>query len=158
MLHICCALAGLIILPLAYCPLMSKLDTAAAELSAVQTELLNQQGAIAALENLNSKANTISQNDLFLAIGELTEKGRSLGLQFRSIAQQPLRETTQAGIARLPINLTIDSQYKSIGLFLVYIEDSFRAIRAVERVSIHPVEDTPSALRVELVLCLYVEI
>ena len=158
MLYVCCALSGLVILLFAYCPLMGKLNNAANKLGQVQAELLTQQSAIATLDNQNIKGKLIQQDDLSLAIAELTEKGRSLGLGFSSIAQQPLQETTQAGIQKLSINFTIESEYKNIGLFLAYIEDTSGSVTKVESLAIRPSEENPSILTVELLLNLYVEI
>jgi len=158
MLYVCSALAALIILLFAYCPLMSKLSTAANRLGEVQAELLNQQTAITASDNSNVKGQLIRQDGLSLAIAELTEKGRSLGLQFSSISQRPLQETSQAGIQKLPINFTIESEYKNVGMFLTYIEDTSGSITEVESLAIRPSEENPSKLSVELLLNLYVEI
>ncbi len=153
-----CVLFGLIVLIFTYRPLMVKLHNAANKLHEVQTELLNQRSAIAAIDNSNLKSELIRQNDLSLAIAELTEKGRSLGLQFSSIAQQQLQETTQASIRKLPINFTIESEYKNAGKFLTYIEGFSRSIAEVENLSICPSENDSTKLSVKLVLNLYVEI
>ena len=157
-LCVCCALLGLVILLFAYWPLMSKLHNSANRLNEVQTELLNQRSAIAALDNSNVKGQIIQQNDISLAIAELTEKGRSLGLQFSSIAQQPLQEITQADIQKLPISFTIESKYKNTGQFLTFIEEFSNSIVEVESLSIRPRKNNPPELSVELVLNLYVEI
>ena len=157
-LCVCCALSGLVILLFAYWPLMSKLHNSANRLNEVQTELLNQRSAIAALDNSNVKNRLIQQNDISLAITELTEKGRSLGIQFSSIVQQSLQETSQAGIVKQPISFTIESEYKTVGQFLAYIEDSSGGITEVESLSIRPREKNPAKLSVKLVLNLYMEI
>ena len=139
MLYACCALSVLIILLFEYWPLMSKLSNSANRLDELQAELLSQRSAIAALDNSNLTANIIRQNNLSLAFAELTEKGRSLGLQFSSLAQQQLQETTQAGIAKLPISFTIRSEYKTAGQFLAYIEGSPCGITEVGNLSILPI-------------------
>ena len=157
-LQVCCVLFGLIILIFVYTPLMIKLHSAANKLHEVQTELLNQHSAIAALEKLNAKGEMIQRNEVSLAIAELTEKGRSLGLRFSSIAQQPLQEITQADIQKLPISFTIESEYKNTGQFLTFIEEFSNSIVEVESLSIRPGKNNPSELSVELVLNLYVEI
>ena len=154
----CCVLLGLIALIFGYRPLMIKLHNAANRLHEMETKLLNQRSAIAALDNSNIKGQMIRQNDLSLAIAELTEKGRSLGLQFSSIAQQPLQETTQAGIQKLPISFTIESEYKNIGQFLAYVEGFSRSVAEVESLFIRPRENNLPKLNVELILNLYVEI
>jgi Tfp pilus assembly protein PilO len=140
-LQACCVLFGLIILIFVYIPMMIKLHNAANRLHEVQTELLNQRGAIASL-----------------AIAELTEKGRALGLNFSSISPSQLQDTTQAGIRKLPISFTIESEYKNVGQFLAFVEGFTRSITEVESLSIHPSQNNLPELSVELVLNLYVGI
>ncbi len=157
-LYACCALSGLIILIFAYRPLMIKLHDAANKLNEVETKLLNQRGAIVASENSDVKGQMMQRNEVPLAIAELTEKGRDLGLNFSSISPSQLQETTQAGIRKLPINFTIESEYKNVGQFLAYVEGFSRTIAEVESLSIRPRESNLPKLSVELVLNLYVEI
>ncbi len=157
-LQACCVLFGLIILIFVYMPLMIKLHNAANRLHEVQTELLNQHGAIAASEKSNAKGQMIQRNEVSLAIAELTEKGRGLGLNFSSISPSRLHQTAQAGIRKLPISFTIESEYKNVGQFLAYVEGFSRSITEVESLSIHPREKNLPKLSVELVFNLYVEI
>jgi Tfp pilus assembly protein PilO len=124
----------------------------------VETKALNQRGAIAASKKSDVKGQMMQRNEVPLAIAELTEKGRDLGLNFTSISPKQLQETTQAGIRRLPIKFTIESEYKDIGLFLAYVEGFSRTIAEVESLSIHPRENNPPKLSVELAINLYVEI
>ncbi len=157
-LYACCVLSGLIILIFAYRPLMIKLHNAANRLHEVETKVLNQRAAIAASENSEEKGQMMQRNEVPLAIAELTEKGRYLGLNFSSISPSQLQETTQAGIRKLPINFTIESEYKDIGRFLAYVEGFSRSIAEVESLSIRPQKKKLPKLSVELVLNLYVEI
>jgi len=100
----------------------------------------------------------MQRNEIPLAIAELTEKGRELGLNFSSISPGELQETTQASIRKLPISFTIESEYKNVGQFLAYVEGFSRSIAEVESLSIRPRENNLPKLSVELVLNLYVEI
>jgi Tfp pilus assembly protein PilO len=99
----------------------------------------------------------IKQDEVPLAIVDLTEKGRDFGLNFSSISPMGLQQTTQPGIHKLPISFTIESGYKNLGQLLVYIEELPRSVAEVESISIHPSKDSFSKLSVELVLNLYVE-
>ncbi len=153
-----CVLSGLIILIFVYRPLMIKLHDAANRVHMVETKALNQRGAIAASKKSDVKGQMMQRNEVPLAIAELTEKGRDLGLNFTSISPKQLQETTQAGIRRLPIKFTIESEYKHIGQFLAYVEGFSRTIAEVESLSIRPRENNPLKLSVELALNLYVEI
>ncbi len=154
----CCVLCGLIILIFVYRPLMIQLHDAANRLHEVETKLLNQRGAIAASKKSDVKGQMMQRNEVPLAIAELTEKGRDLGLNFSSISPRQLQETTQAGIRKLPINFTIESEYKNVGQFLAYVEGFSRTIAEVESLSIRPRGKKLPKLSVELVLNLYVEI
>lgn len=157
-LYACCAFSGLIILIFAYRPLMIKLHDEANRLHEVQIKLLNQRSTIAASERSDIKGEMMQQNEVPLAIAELTEKGRGLGLNFSSISPRQLQETAQAGIRKLPISFTIESEYKNVGQFLAYVEGFSRSIAEVESLSIRPRENNLPKLSVELVLNLYVEI
>jgi len=154
----CCVLSGLIILIFVYRPLMNKLHNAANRLHEVETKVLNQRGAIAASKKSDVKGQMMQRNEVPLAIAELTEKGRELGLNFTSISPKQLQETTQASIRKLPISFTIESEYKNVGQFLAYVEEFSRTIVEVKSLSIRPRENNPPKLSVELVLNLYVEI
>jgi len=120
--------------------------------------VLNQRGAIAASKKSDVKGQMMQRNEVPLAIAELTEKGRELGLNFTSISPKQLQETTQASIRKLPISFTIESEYKNVGQFLAYVEEFSRTIVEVKSLSIRPRENNPPKLSVELVLNLYVEI
>jgi len=157
-LYACCAFSGLIILIFAYWPLITKLHDAANRLHEVETELLNQRSTIAAWEKSDVKGQVMQRNEVPLAIAELTEKGRELGLNFSSITPRELLQTTQASIRKLPISFTIESEYKNVGQFLAYIEGFSRSIAEVESLSLRPRENNLPKLSVELVLNLYVEI
>ena len=157
-LCLCCMFSGLIILIFAYRPLMIKLRDAANRLSEVETKLLNQRRAIAASEKLDVKGEMIKRNEVPLAIAELTKKGREFGLNFSSISPRELQDTTQAGIRKLPISFTIESEYKNVGQFLASVEGSSHSIAEVESLSIRPMGKKLPKSSVELVLNLYVEI
>ena len=154
----CCVLSGLIILIFVYRPLMNKLHNAANRLHEVETKVLNQRGAIAASKKSDVKGEMMQRNEVPLAIAELTEKGRDLGLNFTSISPKQLQETTQAGIRKLPISFTIESEYKNVGQFLAYVEEFSRTIAEVKSLSIRPRKNNLPKSSVELVLNLYVEI
>jgi len=154
----CCAFSGLIILIFAHRPLMIKLRDAANKLRNVETELSNQRSAIAASGNSDVKDQMMRQDEVPLAIAELTEKGRYLGINFSSISPRELQQTTQAGIRKLPISFTIESEYKNVGQFLASVEGFSRSIAEAESLSIRPRENNLPILNVELVLDLYVEI
>jgi len=157
-LYGCGVFICLIILIFAYKPLIIKLHNAANKLHEVEIELLNQRSTIAALEKSDVTGEIIQRNEVSLALAELTEKGRELGLDFSSISPSQPQETTQDGIGKLPISFTIESEYKNVGQFLAFVEGFPRSVAEVESLSMSLRENNPPKLNVELVLNLYVEI
>jgi Tfp pilus assembly protein PilO len=153
----CCVLLSLIVLIFAYQPLMAKLHNASNRLEGLETELLNQRSAIDALKRADVTGKIIRQSEIPLAMDELTEKARELGLQLSVISPSQLQQTTHAGIWKLPVSFTLKSKYENVGQFLDYIKGSSRIIAEPDSLSIHPQEDDLSKLDVELVLNLYVE-
>ncbi len=153
----CCVLPCLIFIIFGHKPLIDKLKDASNRLQEVETELLEQHRAIAALKKIDMKDKVIQQNEIPLAIDELIEKGREFGLQFRSISPSPLRKTAQPCIWMLPVSFVIESGYKNLGQFLDYIETSSRNIAVAESLSINPKGENLSRLSVGLVINLYVE-
>ena len=152
------AIFGAIILIFVYWPLISKLDMASKNLNELQSELLNHHGTIASLGNLRANSKVMRQNEVPPAIAELTEKGRSLGLHFSSISPGQLQETEQAGIQKSPISFAIESEYRSLGQFLEYIEELPCGVMEIKSISLHSGKENSSKLTTELVLDLYVEV
>ena len=153
----CCILPCLIFIIFGYKPLIAELQDASKRLQVAEAELNKQLSAIASMEKIDVKGKIMKQNEIPLAIDELTEKGRELGLRFCSISPRQLEETTQPGIWKLPINFEIESEYQNLGQFLDYIDKSPRNIAMTESLSINPKEEDLSRLSVEIVINLYVE-
>ncbi|MBN1805984.1 MAG: type 4a pilus biogenesis protein PilO [Sedimentisphaerales bacterium] len=156
-LYVCAIFLGLIIAILLYRPLINKISEASDSLSTLKSELLDKQTAIAALKDSNVKGDIIQQDEVSMAIAEIAEKGRKLGLNFSSISPSQLHQTTEAGIQKLPIRFIMESEYNNFGQFLAYIEELSGTIAAIETISIYPCKDSPSGLSIELILNLYVK-
>ena len=153
----CCVAPFLIFIIFGHKPLIDKLKDASNRFQEVEAELLEQHRAIAALEKIDVKDRMIQQNEVLLAIDELTEKGRDFGVQFSSISPSQLQATTQPCIWTLPVSFVIESEYKNLGQFLEYIEKSSRNIAVAKSLSINLKGEDLSRLNVGLVINLYVE-
>lgn len=156
-LRVCCALGGLTAAILAYGLLMITLHNKANVLHEMDAELLNQRCALTTLEQSDLKREVIRQDEVTLVIADLAKQGRDLGLNFDSISPGKPQDTTQTGIRTLPIDFTIESEYRSIGRFLACVEECPRDIVEIESLSVHPKQDNPCKLDVQLTLSLYAE-
>ena len=147
----------LVLLFFAYSPLIIKLHNAGNKLQELETRLIHQRNAVAVLNISDLKVQPMQQEEVPFLIYELTEKGRNLGLNFNSILPGRSQDTEQAGIQKLPVHLTIESEYENAGRFLTDIEELSHGIAEVESLSIRPGKKIPSGLNVNLLLNLYVE-
>jgi Tfp pilus assembly protein PilO len=155
--YACGAVIVAIILVFVYWPLAVEISQTTSTLRGLQSELLNQHCTIAALQDARVKSKVIRQYEVPPAIAVLAEKGRSLGLVFRSISPGEVQETDQPSIGRTPINLTIESEYRNIGQFLEYLEELPCGVMEIQNVSISTNEGSLPILNMELMLDLYVE-
>lgn len=155
--YILCA-CGAVALSFSYLPLATKLYRAATRLGELEAELQTQRGVVAISDKSDTKIEVMPRNEVPLAIAELTTKGRNLGLSFIFIASEKLRETSRSESRRQSVTFVVESEYRSLGEFLAYVEEFPRTIVDVESLSIRPTGDDPSELNVGLVLNLYVEI
>ena len=152
-----CALLIIFVLIFAYRPLMIKLHNADRELDSLEARLSSQRNNVAALRKLDLKVRLMQQKEVSQAIDELTEKGRTLGLKFISIAPKELQKSAYGDFKKLPINFKIESEYKSLGQFLAYLEEFPRSAAEVKTFSICPRKEILPDFNVELLLNLYME-
>lgn len=151
------ALLALLILLFAYRPLGGKLEDANRELNSLTSQLLSQRNNVTTLKGLKIEGKLMQQREVSLAIDELTEKGRALGLKFNSITPGKLEKSAQGDFKKLPINLKIEAGYASLGKFLAYVEEFPRTIAEVESLSIRSQEKALPNLDLDLVVNLYME-
>lgn len=137
-------------------PLAIKLDDAESELKVVNAQVLRQRSDIAALKKAGLETRLMHQEEVSLAIGEITEQGMALGINFVSITPSQQQQVL-GDFKKLPIDFQIESTYSSLGEFLAYLEEFPRSAAAIESLSVDLDEKAPSTLKVRLSINLYLE-
>jgi Tfp pilus assembly protein PilO len=137
-------------------PLVIELQGKDKEFRSLESRLLNQRNIAAMFKTIDLERKLMRQKEISLAIDEITEKGRALGIKFVSIAPQKLQELEQVDVKRLPIDFKIESEYKNLGQFLTYLEEFRRSIVEVENLSIQKQKKVLPQLEVEMLVHLYI--
>ncbi|MBL7091808.1 MAG: type 4a pilus biogenesis protein PilO [Candidatus Omnitrophica bacterium] len=152
-----CALLIVFILIVAYRPLALKLGNAQRKLDSLQTQLLAQRDNIAAFKKVDLKGRIMQQKELSQAIDEITGKGRTLGVKFISITPKELQKQAPGNFKALPTTFQMECDYKSLGQFLVYLEEFPRTTAEVKNLSVRPREKLLPKLNIEVLVDLYLE-
>ena len=105
-----------------YRPLSNKIRTARLECNSIEAEVLQARNQIVPLKQEVTKKGLIIEEDISLAIDELTKLGKSKGLNFNSITPKEIRKSEHPQCNILPIVMDIESTYKDLGIFLGSLE------------------------------------
>ena len=108
-------LLALFLFFLVYLPLGLRLQKAGEEISQLQSKLEAARETIASTEG--SPLHLPEQKEVSSLIEELTEFGKGLGADFRSIRPQQIQQTS-LGYQLLPVEIVIESSYQELGLFM----------------------------------------
>ena len=98
-----------------YLPLGARLRRAGKELSRLQSELHAARDTVASAKEIPFYLP--EQKKISSLIEELTQLGKELGVDFRSIRPQQIEETP-LGYRLLPVEMKLESSYKELGLFM----------------------------------------
>jgi Tfp pilus assembly protein PilO len=152
-----CVVLAIFVFIIFYRPMMVKMGDAQRQMLVVEGQLFDQRGNVAVLKNLKLKGRLMRQGETSFVINEITEKGGELGLEFISITPGELRKTEQGSLKMLPISFKIESGYKGLGEFLVYLEEFSRTLTEVKELAVWMEEEVAPELSVRLLVNLYME-
>ena len=139
---------------LLYNPLIVKLRAEGGECNRIETELLQARKAIDALEAIDKKKMLIAEEDIPLAIGELTSQGKLKGINFISMTPGQIEEPKTA-YRVLPIEMEIESTYKGLGIFLGLLDDLEKSLVTVGSFDIKADGKISSRRKAKLVVNMY---
>lgn len=104
-----------------YLPLGSRIRKAGRELKVIEGELEMVKGTIETVGS-HGKRSLPTQEEISIAIDELTRRGRDLGINFISISPQKIEEIQDLPYGFLPIRMELESGYEDLGRFLGALE------------------------------------
>lgn len=139
-----------------YRPLISKCRQAGLECRGIEREVLLAREAITSFLNQNiSEKHLISEEDVSLAIDELTKQGRSKGINFVSITPEQIKKAENYPCKVLPIEMKTESTYKELGIFLGSLDDLEKSLITVRNFSLTSDKKDPSKVETKLVINMY---
>ena len=137
-----------------YNPLINKLRSEGGECNRIETELLQARKAIDSLEAIDKKKMLIAEKDIPLAMEELTTQGKLKGINFVSMTPGQIEEPKTA-YKILPIEMEIESTYKSLGIFLGLLGDLEKSLVTVGSFGIKADGKTSPKRKTKLVVNMY---
>lgn len=113
--------------------------------------------AVAAGSGSRATRRLVSEQNLSLAIDELTRRGRAIGVNLLSITPKDPLILDKTSYKVLPIDIETRSTYEQLGTFLGGLDELERSIVTVENFTIVPQKEGSPLLEARLELRLFME-
>lgn len=133
-----------------YRPLISKLRVAHQKCKTIETKLLQARSEVTSLKTSETRKGLLPEEDISLAIDELTKQGKLEGLNFISMTPEETKESEVFPFKILPIKTEIESTYKGIGRFLGSLKGLEKSLVVIRDFKISPDEKNPVILKTKL--------
>ncbi len=148
------AIIGFILYLILYMPLVRQLKVKSNETKAQEAELLKARNIVTSMKTTGSKAQLVTEDNLSIAIDELTKRGKLHNINFVSVKLGELiRETVYA---ILPIEMVLESGYLELGGFLGSLDELQKSVVKVNEFEVLPQASEPSKLNTRLMLNMYI--
>ena len=134
-----------------YNPLIGKLKVAYLECENIEAEVLQARNSTA----IGAKKGPIAEEDIALAIGELTREGRLKGIDFISMTSKKIGKKEML-YKILPIELETESTYKEFGVLLGLLGDLEKSLITVRSFNMKSYKEAPAKLKTKLVVNMYI--
>ncbi len=135
-----------------YGPLIGKLREAYLKCRAVETEAMDAREAIANLKTLETKKGLISEDEISLAIDELTRRGKSKGINFISMTPKKIEQSNDSRYRTLPMEMEIESSYEALGVFLGLLDELEKSLVRVRSFNVTSDKEKGAKLNTRLVV------
>jgi len=138
-----------------YNPLIGKLKVAYLECENIEAEVLQARNSTAFLKTIGAKKGPIAEEDIALAIGELTREGRLKGIDFISMTSKKIGKKEML-YKILPIEIETESTYKEFGVLLGLLGDLEKSLITVKSFNMKSYKEAPAKLKTKLVVNMYI--
>lgn len=136
-----------------YRPLINRCRQEGAKCMSAEEKVLLAREAITNFLNQNiSEKHLISEEDVSLAIDELTKQARSNGINFVSITPGQIKKAENYPCKVLPIEMETESTYKGLGIFLGSADDLEKSLVTVRDFSLTSHKKDAGKLTTRLVI------
>lgn len=149
------ALAALLLYLFVYRPLGRELDKNAAACRTAEGTLAAARGEASVLRGGALGGVLIPENEVPLALNELTRRGRLLGIQFVSVTPGEVGPAEGKPYRILPLEMEIDSRYEKLAVFLGALEELEKGLVTVGSFTAAPDSKEETRVRTRLTLHLH---
>jgi Tfp pilus assembly protein PilO len=146
---------------LLYQPLMSQLRGAYIEFRGYDKDIRGAYNVIAAAKKIDSKKvfiterALITEEDISVAIAELTGKKKLHDVNFVSITPGDIEKQSDPRFKIMPVSIKTESTFEDIGMFLGLLDDLEDGVVTLRSFKITPNKNNPVKLESAIVLNLY---
>jgi Tfp pilus assembly protein PilO len=133
-----------------YYSLLKEIKNASLEYKKLKKEVEGLYKTLSAEKGNRKKL--IKEEKISFFLKEIVKKGKGEGIEFISITPKKIEEILTYRV--LPIEMWLESSYKSLGTFLGFL-NSLEEIIKVESFEISPLKNNPSKLKTNLLIKVY---
>lgn len=139
-----------------YAPLINELKAKYLECKNCENDVFYARNLIESVKVVGKDSPLLTEEDISIAIDELTKHGKSRGINFISMTPQEKQKKTEAQYEILPIEMELESTYEELGTFLGSLDEMQNSLITVRSfgVSVFDEEDQRK-LETELVVNMY---
>ena len=138
-----------------YRPIATELKEVYLEYKRYEREILRARNIIAGSKATGIKRTLITEEDISLAIDELTKQGKLKKVNFISMTPQQIEKRKDSRYKILPIEIEIESTYERLGFFLSSLDDFKKSAITIRGFRIIPDKKNLTKLKTNLVVNMY---
>ena len=135
-----------------YRPLLRELNVQASACRELEANLAHARQLAARLKTGGEERSFTKEEEVSLAIDELTRQGKLKGINFISITPKSMEKSKDGRFQILPIEVETESSYETLGRFLGSLEDLKTSLVTVASFNVTAEGEDPSRLRAKLTL------
>lgn len=136
-------------------PMIESLRKTALECKSLEKNVREAREVIERAGKVYGKRILISENDISLAIDELTKHGKSMRINFISIKPQELVSDSKSKYKILPIDMEIEATDQKFADFLGSLDSLEKGVIRVKSFDVFPNKDDKARLNAKLTIDMY---
>lgn len=138
-------------------PLFLQVDALSRELKTLEEAMVSARDAISRKKQFQQDGHLLKLQEVSRAISEMTNMGTALNINFLSTSPQTITKPEGSKYPVLPIRMDVQSEYKSLGLFLGSLENLKESIITVKSFDMTTNEAILPQVKAELVVEIYLQ-
>lgn len=138
-----------------YAPLVKKLKVSYRECKSCETEVFATRNIIESVSKTQEGKTLITEDDISLAIDELTRHGKSMGINFISIKPKEIIGKIESKYKVLPIEIEIESKDEQFSEFLGSLDELRKSLIRIKSFDLTPNKEDRTRLNAKIIVDMY---